>query len=247
LGVATASAVPPPGWPERTDWVAAPSADISIGLSAAPAWPRAAQAATASLLLLAVGLLGWHACAAQRWGCRPTELEAGLIDDTRIDLNRADHAQLLQLPGVGDALARRIEDYRREHNGFRSVDELRRVGGIGPGLMARLRPFVCVEPYDGAGEDAGGRTTAPAPAARQENVSSAVSKKKVATGERIDINRATAAELQRLPRVGPKLSAGIIEARGKRPFRSADDLRRVPGIGPKTLELLRPHVMVGEP
>jgi competence protein ComEA len=61
----------------------------------------------------------------------------------------------------------------------------------------------------------------------------------------INVNRATAAELQRLPGVGPTLSGRIIQVRDRQPFRSVEELRRVPGIGPKTLEHLRPFVTVG--
>jgi competence protein ComEA len=60
----------------------------------------------------------------------------------------------------------------------------------------------------------------------------------------LDINRASAGELMQLPGVGPTLSARIVAAR---PFASVDDLRRVKGIGPKTLEGLRPHVVAGKP
>src|SRR5690348_3762982 len=70
-----------------------------------PAWPRTAQAAAAALLLAALALLGWHAYGAGRWGARPTTLEADAALAYRIDLNRADRAQLLQLPGVGEGLA----------------------------------------------------------------------------------------------------------------------------------------------
>ena len=48
--------------------------------------------------------------------------------------------------------------------------------------------------------------------------------------------------LQRLPAVGPALAARIVETRGAKPFATPDDLRRVRGIGAKTLETLRPHV-----
>jgi DNA uptake protein ComE-like DNA-binding protein len=59
----------------------------------------------------------------------------------------------------------------------------------------------------------------------------------------IDVNRASAAELMQLPGVGPTLSARIVAGR---PFASVDDLRRVKGIGAKTLEGLRPHVVAGK-
>lgn len=58
---------------------------------------------------------------------------------------------------------------------------------------------------------------------------------------RIDLNTASAAELEALPRIGPALARRITEDRETRgPFRSIEDLRRVRGIGPRTIEGLRP-------
>jgi competence protein ComEA len=70
------------------------------------------------------------------------------------------------------------------------------------------------------------------------------SKKEAQLTGPIDINQAPAAELQRLPGVGPKRAQLIIEERQKRPFASIEELRRVSGIGPKTLERLRPYIAV---
>ena len=70
------------------------------------------------------------------------------------------------------------------------------------------------------------------------------SKKETQLTGPIDINQATAAELQRLPGVGPKRAQLIIEERQKRPFASIEELRRVSGIGAKTLERLRPYITV---
>jgi comEA protein len=62
----------------------------------------------------------------------------------------------------------------------------------------------------------------------------------------VDVNRADAVELSQLPVIGPALAKRIIEHRTLHgPFRTLDDLRRVSGIGPKTLEAIRPHVTVG--
>ena len=245
LGVAAAPPAPPPAWPEPARL--APAKDtppVALPPGDAPGWPRSAQAATAALLLLALGLLGWHVVSVQRWLARPTTLEADAVSTSRIDLNRADRAQLLQLPGVGDTLARRIEAYRQEHNGFHDVEELRHVGGIGPAVLERLRPLVEVEVFERAEDD-----DLPPPV-RKTSLPAVQTRPPVKkTGELagpIDVNRASAQELQRLPGIGPKLSARIIETRNKEAFRSVDELRRVPGIGPKTLEKLRPLVTVGD-
>lgn len=58
---------------------------------------------------------------------------------------------------------------------------------------------------------------------------------------RVDLNTASAGELDLLPRIGPALAARIIEDRAANgPYNSIDDLQRVSGIGPKTVERLRP-------
>lgn len=59
-----------------------------------------------------------------------------------VSLNTATVDQLDSLPGVGPVLAQHIVDYRAQHSGFRSVDELREVDGIGERRFADLRNLV---------------------------------------------------------------------------------------------------------
>ncbi|WSL21788.1 ComEA family DNA-binding protein [Streptomyces sp. NBC_01283] len=59
-----------------------------------------------------------------------------------IGLSTATAEQLDELPGVGPVLAQHIIDYRTEHGGFRSVDELREVNGIGDKRYADLQNLV---------------------------------------------------------------------------------------------------------
>lgn len=59
----------------------------------------------------------------------------------------------------------------------------------------------------------------------------------------IDLNRSTAAELERLPGIGPSLAAKIVAERERNgPYGGAEALLRVPGIGPRKLELIRPYL-----
>jgi competence protein ComEA len=216
---------------------------------APPVWPRPAQLATAVLLLLATALFTLHGLASWSGGSRPTELRQGADAVHPIDLNQAGRAELLQLPGVGDGLAGRIETYRQEHGGFRTVDELRQVRGVGPTMLERLRPSLIVRAdKPSPADDAPDRTT-PAPVRRpgRARAETPAPGKPAKLAGRINVNRATAAQLQTLPGIGPKLAQRILDERARGRFRSVDDLRRVSGIGPKTLDRLRPHVTVGDP
>ncbi|MFO0689484.1 MAG: helix-hairpin-helix domain-containing protein [Myxococcota bacterium] len=73
-----------------------------------------------------------------------------------LDLNRATAEELETLPGIGAAKAAAILAARDAQGGFSSLDELEAVRGIGPALMAKLRPLVVV---------GGGAAKAPAAAA----------------------------------------------------------------------------------
>ncbi len=67
-------------------------------------------------------------------------------------------------------------------------------------------------------------------------------------GERVDVDRASAQELERLPGVGPALARRIIEERARAgPFGEPAALRRVPGIGPSKLARMTPNLAFSSP
>lgn len=66
--------------------------------------------------------------------------------------------------------------------------------------------------------------------------------------ELIDINSATAKEFERLHGIGPQIAGRIVAYREKNgAFKRVDDITKVRGIGPKTLERLRPHLTMSTP
>ena len=59
-------------------------------------------------------------------------------------MNSATAEELIALPGIGKVTAGRIIEYRTQNGPFQSVEDLRKVGGIGAKTMERLRPLVTV-------------------------------------------------------------------------------------------------------
>ena len=61
-----------------------------------------------------------------------------------VNINTATKEELTSLKGVGDKRAQEIIDYRKKNGDFKSVDELEKVPGIGPGIMKQIRSQVTV-------------------------------------------------------------------------------------------------------
>ncbi|MFQ5730955.1 MAG: ComEA family DNA-binding protein, partial [Planctomycetaceae bacterium] len=91
-------------------------------------------------------LLAAHWALLSNWGTRPVEVEHVEAQplDFQIDLNTATHLELMQLEGIGEMLAERILADREQNGPFDSIDDLRRVKGIGPKTVEKLRPYVRV-------------------------------------------------------------------------------------------------------
>ena len=157
----------------------------------------------------------------------------------RIDADRATAGELARLPRVGLALAKTIVADRETRGLFGALDELDRVPGIGPGLLAAIGSHVRFSGGPGArvsgqfarpSAQVGGGPGALPPAGSPPS---------------LNLNSASVSELDGLPGIGPARAAAILQERETRgPFTSVEELSRVPGLGPRAIARLRDRVMV---
>lgn len=182
----------------------------------------------------------------------PAHAQAG-----RVNLNTAGAALLVTLPGVGKAIAGRIIESRTTDGPFKSINDLTRVRGIGVRTLEKLRSLIAVGEGDPTGVAGAVDARAP-PSAASANAGSAKPANPAKPGPHtaaskafvgsVNVNTATADELKALPGIGPKTASNVIMDRNARgPYRSIDELTRVKGIGQGKLSKIRPFVTVGDP
>lgn len=80
-----------------------------------------------------------------------TENENGIIENmenknsVKINLNKATLAELCELPGVGESLAQRIVDYRKENGNFKKIEDLKNVSGFGDKKYESIKEYIVVK------------------------------------------------------------------------------------------------------
>lgn len=203
-------------------------------MAPAPSISRSAQTALAGcvLALVVFALFRLYAPTA----ARPTEAAP---PRRQVDLNRADRQELMQIPGLGPSNADAILAHRAERGPFESLDDLTHVHGVGPKTTEKVKPWLQL----GVAEEPVERLERKpvSPSAPQSGKA-----KLLATDAKIDVNAATEADFVRLPGIGPTLAARIVSYRANATFATVDDLRKVKGIGVKTLDAIRPFIAVGK-
>ncbi len=155
-----------------------------------------------------------------------------LTDSDRIDPNTAGEEDLDRLPGVGPAVAQRIVQMRRDRGPYTEPGDLLSVPGVGPAILAKIAPYL-----EWSSQPSPGRAARPFP---RDPTSAARG------STRLDLNRASREDLEKLPGVGPVMADRILALRRNLGnFRQLEELRTIRGIGPATIERIRPLVRIG--
>ncbi len=160
---------------------------------------------------------------------QPIPHEHGVVLPTedpgiQLDLNTATAAQLAKLPGVSRPLAEQIVAYRAEIGKFTNTAQLQGVSGMSDALFRAITSHVYVMPAAEVPE-----TTSPTQAVEFP----------------LNLNTATAAQLQQLPGIGEVLANAIVEFRRiNGNFVNKQQLLEVAGIGETTLSEIEAYLYI---
>jgi competence protein ComEA len=149
-----------------------------------------------------------------------------------VNINTASLAELDTLPGIGPAKAQAIVDHRTSKGAFENIVQIMDVSGIGPATFENIRGLIETS--------AGGEAPTTVPPSPEPEAENAVSAPREPVGgpptTQINVNTATADQLQTLPGIGPSKAQAIVDDRTQNgPFPTCADLTRVSGIGPASV------------
>lgn len=171
-----------------------------------------------------------------------------------LELNAASAAELEQLPHIGAVLAERITAYRDQIGGFSNREQLLEVEGIGEATLYEIYDLLYLENEtfpepEPEPEPAG----APAPAAAPQPAETAppATEPPAAAAPAVtfplDLNQATAAELEQIPEMQPELAEKIVAFRQQiQAFSSVYELLYVDGMTEAYFVQLRDYVQITE-
>lgn len=167
-----------------------------------------------------------------------------------LELNAASAAELEQLPHIGAVLAERITAYRDQIGGFSNREQLLEVEGIGEATLYEIYDLLYLEnetfpepePAESPAPAAEPQPAETAPPATEPSAAAAP-----AVTFPLDLNQATAAELEQIPEMQPELAEKIVAFRQQiQAFSSVYELLYVDGMTETYFVQLRDYVQITE-
>ncbi|XP_048085196.1 LOW QUALITY PROTEIN: endonuclease/exonuclease/phosphatase family domain-containing protein 1 [Alosa alosa] len=153
-----------------------------------------------------------------------------LVNQERLNINTATEEELMTLPGVNRAVAQNIVEYRECIGGYKKVEDLALVSGIGATKLETIKLEICVSSKNGSSQHSPSSL-------RKDNEHLAC------TG--MNVNTATAAQLMSIRGITEKIAKSIVDFRAVQgPFKSIEDLVKVNYINSSLLDKIRFQVFV---
>lgn len=153
-----------------------------------------------------------------------------LVNQERLNINTATEEELMTLPGVNRTVAQNIVEYRDCIGGFKKVEDLALVSGIGATKLEAIKLEICVSSRTSSSQHS--------PSSLRKDLDH-----QSCTG--VNINTATAAQLMSIRGITEKIARNIVVYRAEHgPFKSIEDLVRVNHINSSLLDKVRFQVFV---
>ncbi|XP_033831360.1 endonuclease/exonuclease/phosphatase family domain-containing protein 1 [Periophthalmus magnuspinnatus] len=153
-----------------------------------------------------------------------------MVNQERLNINTATEEELMTLPGVNRLVAQNIVEYRDCIGGFKKVEDLALVSGVGATKLEAIKLEICVS----------SRTSS-----SQHSPSSIRKDFDYQSCNGININTATPAQLMSIKGITEKIAKNIIAFRTESgPFKTIEDLVRVDNINSSLLDKIRSQVYV---
>jgi competence protein ComEA len=141
-----------------------------------------------------------------------------------IDVNTANAMELQLLKGIGTTKADAIVKYRETNGSFSKKEDIMSVPGIGPATYEKIKDRLQIT---------------------EKSMDESKQEQHHSEEERININRASRLQLEKLPGIGPVKARSIVEYRELNgDFNDLPDLILVKGIGEKTFERIKPMITI---
>ena len=167
-----------------------------------------------------------------------------------LELNAASAAELEQLPHIGAVLAERITAYRDQIGGFSNREQLLEVEGIGEATLYEIYDLLYLE-NETFPEPEPAESPAPAEVPQPAETAPPATEPPAAAAPAVtfplDLNQATAAELEQIPEMQPELAEKIVAFRQQiQAFSSVYELLYVDGMTEAYFVQLRDYVQITE-
>lgn len=170
-----------------------------------------------------------------------------LVNQERLNINAATEEELMTLPGVTRAVARSIVEYREYIGGFKKVEDLALVSGVGATKLEQVKFEICVSSKGSSAQHSPSSARRDPLAEQQQpqpqpHLATATAPAMPLT-PRVNINTATPAQLLSVRGLTERMAASIVDYRREHgPFRSVEDLVKTGGINAAFLDRIRPQV-----
>lgn len=160
-----------------------------------------------------------------------------------LNINTATEEELMTLPGINRQTAQNIVDYRRQIDGFRKVEDLALVSGVGATRLNHIRPELTVGRRGGLSKNSSASSSG-IDLSMNDNVSRG-SAGQARFGAKVNVNASNVFQLMKVRFISQNLAEYIVMYRDRKgPFSSFGDLLKVKGMKPEILSAIQPYLVL---